>query len=170
MQVDIIRPKERLCLQLAARFSDLSRLAHFIPSVVAQFAEMASDIEVDFIAGDLRLAIHEVCANIIDHAYEGESEQPIVMTMSLNRLRRQIIVRVVDYGRAFNPDQSIWPPPESWHPIGGEEDQYYLLGDVPEQDLEEERGRGLYLLTFLLDVVRYYPKVDENNWYLVKQF
>ncbi|MCJ7700380.1 MAG: ATP-binding protein [Anaerolineales bacterium] len=94
----------------------------------------------------ITLAVHEVCINIIEHAYCG---LPGRIRMDINILddphRLEIVLN--DHGKAFE------------------------LGEIflPNQDEEVQmRGYGLYLVHQLMDQVEYIPKTGNNTWKLVK--
>lgn len=94
----------------------------------------------------ITLAVHEVCINIIEHAYGGI---PGRITMDINILddphRLEIILN--DHGKSFE------------------------LGDIslPNQGEEVQiRGYGLYLIHQLMDQVKYIPQTGNNTWKLVK--
>lgn len=159
-----------MSLNLTAKLSELPKVSQFVPAAVTQLAKARADIDVELVAGDLTLAIHEVCANMIDHAYGAEDEGPILVTLLLDAAQRQIVVEVVDYGSGYNPQQIDWPPAQCWKAVGECGDYTFVLGDVPEQEFEAEHGRGIYLLTLLLDSVTYRPQANRNSWALVKNF
>jgi serine/threonine-protein kinase RsbW len=97
-------------------------------------------------AYNLELAVHEACANIVDHAYQGEDGR-LDVTFSLAEEPRRLVVDLHDTGRTFD------------------------LSLVEEIDLEDprERGYGLFLVQQLLDEVCYYPETGNNHWRLMKR-
>jgi serine/threonine-protein kinase RsbW len=160
----------KIQIALPARFSHLTYLNELIYEAVGQLAEVNADIDFESVAGDLSLAAHEICTNMIDHAYGGEGEKIINVAIQLDAVKRQIEVKLMDNGRAYNPQEMEWPPPQSWHIYQEHGDMKFILGDVPEQGIEQERGRGLYLISQLVEVVRYQPESGQNCWYLVKTY
>ena len=48
----------------------------------------------------LRLAIDEACANVIEHAYEGNPNQDVNLTLTFESER--VVVRIRDRGRPFD--------------------------------------------------------------------
>ena len=163
-----------LSLRLTARFDDLPRLGEFVSSGLLQISESVADsgidIDVETLAGDLTLAIHETCANVIDHAYGAESDAFILVNLDADTAQRHVIATITDEGQHYNPQQLNWPPPQCWQSAGTGDEQIFTLGEVQMDDLETERGRGLYLITLLLDSVTYQPRSDKNCWTLVKHY
>jgi serine/threonine-protein kinase RsbW len=102
--------------------------------------------EPQAIAYNLELAVHETCANIVEHAYEGEGNGRIDLTFSLAEQPRRLVIDLHDTGRTFD------------------------LATVEDINLEEPqvRGYGLFLVQELLDEVCYYPEPGNNHWRLVK--
>ena len=96
---------------------------------------------------NMELAIHETCANIVDHAYGSQNGGRIRACLSVvDHPRRQLVVDLHDSGRAFE------------------------INDVREPNLEgaQIHGYGLYLMRQLLDEVVYTPNQGNNHWRLVK--
>ncbi len=84
----------------------------------------------------IETAVDEACANVIEHAYEGEEgSKPIQICLEVTPSR--LIISVKDYGRTFNPG-TINPPDLS-------------------KFIKEKRdgGLGLFLLQSLMDEINY---------------
>lgn len=94
----------------------------------------------------VQLAVHEGCANIVDHAYQYEQNGRILVEMSLRWNPPQFVVDLYDVGRTFNPESV----PE------------------PRFDDPQVRGYGLYLMRQIMDEVSYHPLPGQNRWRLVK--
>jgi len=94
----------------------------------------------------LKLAAHEVCTNIVEHAYAGIGGR-IYISLSLAKEPREFIVDLVDSGRSFS------------------------LPEVhqPNQDEIQTSGYGLFLIYQLMDQVDYDPQIGNNHWRLVKK-
>jgi len=163
-------PDSNRSLNLTARLSELPKVSQFIPAAVIQLAEATEEIDVELVAGDLTIAVHEVCANMINHAYGAEGDGPILVTLLLDEGEKQFVAQVVDHGFSYNPQQMAWPPAQSWRLTEEKGECSFVLGDVPEQEFEAEHGRGIYLLALLLDSVTYKPRPGKNCWILVKNF
>ncbi len=157
--------------QVLAQFGELPNLRQFILTTVADvFLTRSADADAELVGEDIALAAHEVCANIIDHAYGGEVEELISATLTVKLSERQIDVQLQDHGRGYDPQKLDWPPSESWRLVENEPSPFFVLEQVPEPDIFQERGRGVYLLTLLLDSVTYHPQHDVNYWHLSKKF
>lgn len=101
----------------------------------------------DALIYNIELAVHEACANIVEHAYAGLSGR-IEVIFRLVEEPRQLIVDLGDNGRSFD------------------------LESVSEPDLDQPHtnGYGLFLVHQLMDQVEYIPEPGNNRWRLVKQY
>ena len=99
----------------------------------------------DSLAYNIELAVHEVCTNIIEHAYGGlPGRIQIVFTMLANPQR--LVVEMVDNGRSFE----------------------YASIPLPNPEEPQVRGYGLFLIQELMDKVDYHSNSSGNSWRLVK--
>ncbi|MBT4603110.1 MAG: ATP-binding protein, partial [Bacteroidetes Order II. Incertae sedis bacterium] len=75
-----------------------TRFLEDVREFVTSHAEKAefSESEVE----QLKMAVDEACANVIEHAYHGETEQPIDIAVIIQPDR--LTVRIRDKGRQFN--------------------------------------------------------------------
>ncbi len=82
-------------IQLANKTSECNRLYEFIDSSVAhlQLSEAFRH--------DLKLVSEELLANIINHAYDKDSEQTIDIELVVDE--RSVHITFTDSGRKFNP-------------------------------------------------------------------
>jgi serine/threonine-protein kinase RsbW len=101
----------------------------------------------EFTIYNVQLAAHEVCTNIVEHAYAGRDDGTIAVTLRLARApHRAIQIELRDRGRAFDPDAI----------------------PAPDLDKPQEGGYGLFLAKALLDELIYLQDADENVWRLNK--
>lgn len=156
-------------LELPAHSRFLPLLGATIQQLMAYLQEAVTIAEADMVAYELEMAAHEVCMNIIDHAYKNERRGSIRLTFSAKPDRGQIVVLLLDTGDGFDPQRQTWPPAHSWELSIEQGERQYQLTAVPEPSLEQERGRGLYLITQLVDEVQYVPLTCGNQWRLAKQ-
>lgn len=91
----------------------------------------------------LELAVVEAVNNVIDHAYGGESQNPV--EISITRHKSFFRVRVYDYGKPFNPG-AIPDPDFEWGSID----------NIPES------GRGLYIIRTIMDNVSFSREKNLN--------
>lgn len=97
---------------------------------------------------DLLLATHEICANIIDHAYMGDPVGRISIKFSLYSSLWLLQIELRDNGRSFDPETV----------------------QQPNLEVPQEHGYGLFLAHLLVDNVNYIHHNGNNIWQLVKLF
>jgi serine/threonine-protein kinase RsbW len=88
----------------------------------------------------LELALHELCINIVDHAYGGSDAGEIRIAGRLSQTGVQLEIR--DRGTEFVQDRVVSPEP-----------------GVPQI-----RGYGLFLIEKLVESTHYRRQQDENVW------
>ena len=138
-----IQPTEVIRLDLPASHKHLNILGACISELLVR-VEHVDDREA--IMYNMQLAAHEACANIIDHAYAGDSGRRILITLTLAGCPRRLIIELHDTGFSFD------------------------LAAVPEPNLDEahDHGYGLFLMRSLMDEVTYTSRPEGNHWALVK--
>lgn len=97
---------------------------------------------------NVRLAVQELCSNIIRHAYRGE-RGTITLTLEMNPTTGWFTVLTHDKGK-HHFDWETWTPPN--------------LEELPEQ------GLGLWLIRELMDKADYEPLPTGSQWRLAKYF
>ncbi len=97
---------------------------------------------------DLRLAVDEACSNVIEHAYQGDSNEKLHLTLTVEPSR--VIVQIRDRGRAFN------------------EDRYQQPNVVELSRNRKSGGLGVDIIRRLMDQVEYHTDGDINEIKLVK--
>lgn len=135
---DIIR------LDLPATFRYLNVAGAAIQSILERVEGVA---EPEATIYNIQLAVHEVCTNIVEHAYANNADARFTITFTLTDDPRRLIVELHDTGHPFDP------------------------ADVPSPDLDEVqvRGYGLFLIYSLMDDIAYETKPAGNFWRLVKR-
>jgi serine/threonine-protein kinase RsbW len=93
---------------------------------------------------NVQLAVQEVCANIVDHAYADQSGR---INIAFDYADGVLTTTLSDQGCPFDP--SIVP--------------------TPDLDNPQEHGLGLFLVHQLMDQVTYTPSSSGNVWQLHKQ-
>lgn len=125
------------------RYLSLDEICHFVREAAAQAGlEPEAIYEVD-------LATNEGASNIIDHAYGGESDQPIECTCEVDRDGLTIILR--DWGDPFDPAQVDEPD-----------------FNVPLEHLSL-RGAGLRIIRRSMDEVVYLSNREGGNSLTMKK-
>lgn len=89
------------------------------------------------------LAVDEAVANIMEHAYERDTEGRGEIELRLHADRERFEVTVRDSGQAFNPDQVVAP----------DMDEHVRLG--------RKNGLGIFLMRKIMDQVNY--RFEENG-------
>jgi len=96
----------------------------------------------------LRLAVDEACTNIIEHAYQGNSENEVDLSMTIEATR--IVVQIRDRGRPFNR-------------------KAYQRPNVLELSRNRKSGGlGVDIIRRLMDRVEYITEGDVNEIRLTK--
>jgi serine/threonine-protein kinase RsbW len=98
---------------------------------------------------NIQLAVHEICTNIIEHAYQSDSSQRIHLKMFLHPAARGITIQLTETsGSKFEP-----------HSVA-----------APDIEGLQVRGYGMFLVEQLMDSVDYQHQPDCNRWLLSKTF
>lgn len=135
---------ETIRLELPATNKFLNVLGACLDGVIERIDEVA---EPRITAYNIQLAVNEIVANIIAHAYAGRTDGRVDMVLTVVEEPRRLIIDLYDTGISFDPTE------------------------VPEPDLEDVQihGYGLFLARSLMDDVIYNPRPDGNSWRLIKQ-
>jgi serine/threonine-protein kinase RsbW len=131
-----------LHMRLPASFEHLAMLE---PCITTMLRQAAPGIDTT-LRYNIILAVHEACANIVEHAYQGQPDGQIAMACMLTDAPARLEIELHDTGQSFDLDQVTLPEP----------------GTV------QEGGYGLFLIYALLDEVHYLPQPGGNRWRLVK--
>lgn len=133
-------------------YLDLPASYQYLPMLSACITEMLARVpgipEPQITAYNVQLAAHEICTNIVAHAYGERPDRRIQITLSVRQSPHCFEIELCDGGRPFDPTQ------------------------VADPDLEagQVHGYGLFLARSLLDVVEYVHGPAGNRWRLVKFF
>ena len=127
----------QLELEVKAKLENLAVLDDFVAEFMKQLG-MKKDVTLQ-----VRLAVSEACTNIIQHAYSGESEEPIIILCSMSG--NDLVIEIRDWGKSFDPDSVPQPDTES---------------ELLER---KEGGIGIFLLRKMMDDVRYVFRAGRYN-------
>ncbi len=95
---------------------------------------------------NVHLATHEVCTNIVRHAYAGRDDGAIAVLLRLSQTPRLVIqIEFRDQGRPFDP------------------------ASAPELELDQPQEGGYGLARALLDELHYDRDEQGNLWRLLKR-
>ncbi len=94
---------------------------------------------------NLLLAVGELCANSIQHAYEGKGGQPI--HVSVRSSAESLVIEVEDFGKPFDPE-------------------HY---DAPDLEALPESGYGIFLVKTIADSLSIdVAREHGTRWTMVK--
>src|SRR5512141_2317406 len=110
-------PTEKIELDLPANHRYLNVLGACVDAVLARVDGINDSQSLSYA---VQLAVHEACANIIDHAYEGCTDGRIQVTMTLYLVcePKRLVVDLLDTGAPFDPSSIPSPNLEEPHEHG----------------------------------------------------
>ena len=135
---------QRFQITRAAELESLQVFRAFITDCCGQH-NISSDIVLE-----LKLAVDEACANIIEHGYKGMDPGSIILSFRIETQR--ILVQITDFGHVFEPEKTPQPDVEA------------ALED------RELGGLGLYLIYQTMDNIDYECSVEGNTLTFTKLF
>jgi serine/threonine-protein kinase RsbW len=134
---------ETFCLTLPARYRYLKLIGDSIDLLLAERGEQGLDAQIIY---GIKLAVHEIANNIIEHAY-GHEQGEIKVVLYIAQQPDCFVAHLYDTGTAFDPTAAPTPP----------------------LDDPQESGYGLFLARQLLDEVNYAHQPEGNHWHLTKK-
>lgn len=96
---------------------------------------------------NLLLAVGELCANSIQHAYEGRGGQPI--TVSVRSSDDSVVIEVEDFGKPFDADRYESPNLEAVPESGYGIFLVKTIADSLSIDVARERGTRWTMVKYL---------------------
>lgn len=134
---------ETILVDLPGSYKYLNVIGACLSEFIARIENISDPAGVVY---NVQLAVHEVCTNIINHAYGDQQIGRIRVEVTLADAPRHLLIAVHDTGQAFDLDQ------------------------VPEISLDDVHihGYGLFLIRELMDQVTYLPQHGNNYWHLIK--
>lgn len=131
-------------LKLPARYRNLEILSTCLDRLLADLPDLAQQEQVIY---GIKLAVHEVANNVIDHAY-GHEHGVLEISFMFEATTRCFTADLYDTGAAFAAGRAA----------------------TPDLDIPHESGYGLFLAEQLMDEVSYQRQSAGNHWRLVKRF
>lgn len=127
--------------------TDYEQLAGLEPVVADILAGAPAIEDVEIVQYNVVLALHELCVNIIKHAFAGQPGQ--------------FQVRLALHDAPYRLEIDTYDP--GTRPLD--------LGGVAEPNLDDPpiNGLGIFLMRQLMDTVDYETGATGNHWRLVKQ-
>lgn len=126
-------------LTIKAAFDALEQLSPFVDSIAEPYGEVVQN--------QVKLAVHELCMNIIQHGYAG-AEGDLRLEAEL---KGDILTLVITDSAPNAFDESILDGPPD--PL-----------DLPES------GWGMFILAQIMDEIHYNRTSTGNKWTLLKNF
>lgn len=150
-------------LMLPARHAQLEEASNQIEQLLLPAPEWADEIF------SIQLGVHEACANVVDHAYGNNGEQTYTVLLQLDGVNGRFCATVTDQGAPYTPNEIATINAPLWQRLLHDDGcPLFRLLAVSEPDVEQARGRGLFLMKSLLDDIVYYRRGDSNFWQLTK--
>lgn len=139
---------ETIRFTILATYKNLQSIGEQVRTFCTDSAttEMQSPEEIAAIAFDIELAVHEVCNNIIEHAYGNETGQ-ITIHLRYEQRTKSIHIDLFDTGQPFDKADVV----------------------LPNLEQPQMGGYGLFLAEHLLDEVTYQQLDRQNVWHLTKR-
>ena len=134
--------QDEIRLEFPATYKYLRVVGECIRSML-ELEEQTKDFEE--LIYNIQLAVHEVCNNIIEHAYRHCNGE-IKMILAIEPTNSCFTVNIYDDGQPFDLDSVAEPDL-----------------DIPQVD-----GYGLFIARQLMDEVQYQLVGGQNHWYLSK--
>jgi serine/threonine-protein kinase RsbW len=94
----------------------------------------------------LVLAVGELCANSIEHAYDGQGGHPI--HVSVSAFEDRLVIEVEDFGRAFDAARYVEPDLDTLPDHGLGLHLVRRIADSVSTDVRRERGTRWTLVKF----------------------
>lgn len=130
----------------SGRFSMSSEAEH-LARLRAWLREALADLGVDRATrAELVLAVGELCANSIEHAYEGRAGQPIHVSVLGHPDR--LVIEVEDFGRSFDRERYVEPDLDSVPDHGLGIHLVHRIADSVAIDVQRERGTRWTLVKY----------------------
>ena len=144
MQLSQSDQRDTLRLDLPADYKYLGALGAFLTAVIARAT--GTDRLDSVLAYNVELAVQEICTNIVDHAYAGDHNGRIGVTLTLENQPLRLAIELTDTGRSFD------------------------LASIEAPDLTgaHVRGYGLVIVRGLVDDLAYSHQAGLNRWRVVK--
>ncbi|MFQ5636415.1 MAG: ATP-binding protein [bacterium] len=124
-------------LKVTSQSDNLAIVREFVSNVATKIGFNTDDVS------KIELAVDEACANVIKHAYHGNSKKQIEISIKIDKSKMLVIV--TDKGKGFNPEN--------------------LEAQNMDEYLNEMRigGLGLHLIKTLMDQVDFDIKPGVRN-------
>jgi anti-sigma regulatory factor (Ser/Thr protein kinase) len=132
-------------LQIESDLKNLEVAAEFVAKTMRRLG-VGSEKDVF----DVQLALDEALTNVIEHAYAGKQGGKILIRCALSGSKKEFTVKLVDYGKPFDPKAVATPDTEA--------------------ALEDRRrgGLGIFFMKHYIQTVKYAVNGKENELTMIK--
>lgn len=131
------------CLKMPARYRNLTIITECIDLLLTDIPDHTAQEQSIY---GIKLAVHEVANNVIRHAY-GHEQGVMEIILHFESAMQRFTATLFDTGAPFDPTQA----------------------PLPDLDVPQESGYGLFLAEQFMDEVNYQRQADSNHWRLMKQ-
>jgi serine/threonine-protein kinase RsbW len=129
---------------IAAHINNLVDIA----AAIRQFLHTIPSLEHDQQAiYAIELAVHELCTNIIMHAYPANDPGSIALSGRFHAHQKKLEINIYDWGRPFSPEKRT----------------------LPDLEHGQEGGYGLFIIEQIVDSLHYNRTATSNHWQLIKK-
>jgi len=135
--------KQEIHLTIPADHQYLNLVSACLQAIFERYEDLSEKADLLY---NLQLGVHEICSNIIEHAYGGLSPGAIEVDFDISQLPGSIHISLSDTGLSFEPEST----------------------PTPDLGIPQVHGYGLFLAYELLDFVRYHREEGVNHWILEK--
>jgi len=123
-------------LEIKSNLEDLDKARKFVREIFSEISDsLVEKSRVDLI----ELAVNEVTANIIEHAYDEKPGNQIIIKAEINA--KEIVFKFFDWGDSFDPKTV----------------------DPPAFDGSRDGGFGIYIITQAVDEFKYFRDEKRRN-------
>lgn len=130
-------------LSVPASASFIAVVEDCIAGMLHRIGQLEADAQTVY---NIRLAVHETCINIMEHAYGHRVDGRIKFEFAVLEEPLQFVITMLDNGQPFDFEAVLEPDPENL----------------------QVRGYGLFLIQQLMDETVYTTLSNGNRWRLSK--
>jgi serine/threonine-protein kinase RsbW len=138
-----VNKEEKIELDIPNNTEYLDDIRNFVIKIAQKFEFEKDDID------DIEFAVDEACANIIEHAYDGEKGK-IKIKVTCNE--EKFSIELHDEGKEFDPTTKELPDLEKHH------------------EQKKTGGLGIFIMKKLMDNIRHSYKNGAGNYLIMEKY
>ncbi|GJM40672.1 MAG: hypothetical protein DHS20C20_09540 [Ardenticatenaceae bacterium] len=120
-------------------------------------------------AFNIQLSVHELFTNIVEHGYGCDPTKQVLCHLLLDLDQGCFSAVLQDNAPPFSPESIGWEQTEKhWETAVIPQGTQHVLKTAPEPELLQERGRGFFLISQLMNSVVCQTTEAGNRWTLNK--